>query len=67
MKPFPQIYRILLDRYGLKAEECVFIDDNPRNAAAAEAVGIRGLVFRDAEQLRGELADLLGDSWPSQE
>ncbi len=67
MKPFPQIYRILLDRYGLKAEECVFIDDNPRNAAGAEAVGIRGLVFRDAERLRGEWADLLGDSRSSRE
>ena len=67
MKPRPEMYRILLDRYGLKAEECVFIDDNPRNAEGAEAVGIRGIIFRDAAQLRAELSGLLGDSRSSRE
>lgn len=59
MKPDPALYRILLERYGLKGEECVFIDDNPRNAAAGEALGIRGLVFRDAAQIRAELEEIL--------
>ena len=59
MKPAPGLYRILLDRYGLRAEECVFIDDNPRNTAGAEAVGIRGLVFHDAEQLRADLERII--------
>lgn len=43
IKPEPQIYRILLDRYGLKAEECVFIDDLPVNRNAAEDFGIHTL------------------------
>ena len=58
-KPAPELYRILLGRYGLKAEECLFIDDNADNAAGAEAVGIRGLVFHGVEQLRADLEKLL--------
>ena len=61
MKPDPALYRILLDRYGLKGEECVFIDDNPRNAAGGETLGIRGLVFRDAEQVRADLEKILAE------
>ncbi len=60
-KPGPELYRILLDRYALQAETCVFIDDSPRNAAGAEAVGIRGLVFRDAAQLRRDLDEILSE------
>ncbi len=59
MKPDPALYRILLDRYGLKGEECVFIDDNPRNAFGGEPLGIRGLVFSGADRLRIELEKLL--------
>lgn len=59
MKPDPALYRILLDRYGLRGEECIFIDDNPRNAAGGESLGIRGIVFRDAEQLRIALGEWL--------
>lgn len=59
IKPDARLYRILLERYGLKAEECVFIDDNPANVAGAEAVGIHGIVFHDASQLRKDLDALL--------
>ncbi len=58
-KPDPALYRILLERYGLRGEECVFIDDNPANAAGGESLGIRGLVFRNAEQIRKDLDELL--------
>ena len=61
VKPGPRIYRILLERYGLRAEECIFIDDNPKNTAGAEAVGIRGLVFQDAAQLRRDLDWILSE------
>ena len=61
VKPGPRIYRILLERYGLRAEECIFIDDNPKNTAGAEAVGIRGLVFQDAAQLRRDLDRILSE------
>ena len=59
VKPYPELYRILLDRYGLKAEECVFIDDNAANVAGAEAVGIRGILFEGVGKLKEDLDILL--------
>ena len=56
VKPDPRLYQVLLDRYGLRAEECIFIDDNPDNVAAARNMGMRGIVFTNAESLRKELA-----------
>ena len=35
IKPDPRIYQLLVDRHGLRPEDIVYIDDNPRNAAAA--------------------------------
>lgn len=60
-KPDPVLYRILLERYGLPARECIFIDDNPVNAAGGEGLGIRGLVFQDAAQLRRDLDAILSE------
>ncbi len=58
IKPDHRIYRLLLERYGLTAEECVFIDDNPANIAAAEELGIRGILFTDAASARAQLQEL---------
>ena len=58
IKPDPRIFHTLLDRYGLAAHEAVFIDDNPVNAQAASALGMHGVHFRSASQLRGDLAAL---------
>lgn len=53
MKPDIRIYQILLDRYGLKAEECLFIDDVKGNITGAEKVGITGYLFDgDISRLR---------------
>lgn len=52
VKPLPDIYRHLLKKYQLVAEECLFIDDMPLNVAGALQVGMQGFVFRDdAEEL----------------
>lgn len=59
-KPDPRIYRILLGRYGLNPEECLFIDDNPVNISAGEALGIRGIVFKSPEDLKKQLVTVLG-------
>lgn len=58
MKPDPAIYRLALDRFGLKAEEAVFVDDNPDNVAAAAALGIHAIRFTDEPALRAALRDL---------
>jgi 2-haloacid dehalogenase len=54
-KPFPSFYHTLLNRYGVKPEEALFIDDNLRNIHAAEALGIRSIHFTNPEQLRAKL------------
>ena len=58
VKPDPAIYRLALDRFGLRAEEAAFVDDNPANVAGASAVGLRAIRFTDAAALRAELAAL---------
>lgn len=60
VKPFPRIYRILLSRYNLAAEESVFVDDNAANVAGAERVGMHGILFRSTEQAAAEIAAWLG-------
>jgi 2-haloacid dehalogenase len=55
IKPDPRIFRILCERYAVVPESAVFIDDVAANAAAASALGIHGIHFRSADQLRREL------------
>ena len=38
-KPDPRIYQALLDKYHLRADECIFIDDRADNLVAASALG----------------------------
>lgn len=58
-KPFPEFYQLLLDRYNLKAEEALFIDDNLRNVEAARDLGIESIHFQSPEQLEKELASYI--------
>ena len=58
IKPDARIFRILLERFSIPAGEAVFIDDNPANAAAAQALGIHGIHFRSPDLLRRELEAL---------
>lgn len=45
VKPTRAIFEHLLTKFGIKAEETVFVDDRADNIAGGEAVGIRGYVF----------------------
>lgn len=58
IKPQREIYQLLLDRYGLKAQECVFLDDTEKNLPMAEELGIKTILFRDREQALEELKGL---------
>ncbi|MGG5822283.1 HAD family hydrolase [Falsiroseomonas sp. HW251] len=58
VKPDPAIYRVLLERNGLVAGRCLFIDDSEKNVRAAETVGMRAHHFRDAATLAEELREL---------
>jgi 2-haloacid dehalogenase len=58
VKPDAAIYRLAIERFGMPADALIFIDDRAENVAGAEAVGMRGHLFRDAAALRDELQNL---------
>ncbi|MCM1188085.1 MAG: HAD family phosphatase [bacterium] len=58
IKPDRAIYELLLSRYGLKAQECVFLDDTLKNVEAAKACGFYGIWFKSREQAEEELRGL---------
>lgn len=51
MKPDASIYRRLFEKYSLRPEECLFIDDKAANVEAGRTLGMEGVVFTSAEQL----------------
>lgn len=55
VKPEPEIYQLLMDRYHLKPEECVFLDDTEKNLPPAEAFGMHTVHFKDRGQAVEEL------------
>lgn len=58
IKPNPAVYEYILKKYGLKPEECLFIDDVEANVKAAEAVGIKGFVFKNNYEKLKEVLDM---------
>ena len=59
VKPQPEIYLLLCDKFSLVPEECVFIDDSTSNAEGAYFCGINALVFHgDAHEMRLKLNEL---------
>ena len=58
VKPDAAIYALALERFGMPAQELIFIDDRAENVAGAEAAGMHGHLFRDADTLRAELRAL---------
>ncbi|HST93709.1 MAG TPA: HAD family phosphatase [Microvirga sp.] len=56
LKPDPEIYRLLLTRYGLEARNCIFVDDSKANVDGARAVGMHGIHFVEPMDLAAELA-----------
>jgi putative hydrolase of the HAD superfamily len=58
-KPEARIYEMTLERIGMRAEECIFIDDLHPNCEGAEAIGMRAVHFRDNEQAISEIRRIL--------
>jgi len=55
VKPDPRLFQILLDRFGLSAQDCLFVDDNAANVASACQMGFHGIVFQGTESLKATL------------
>jgi putative hydrolase of the HAD superfamily len=62
MKPTPAAYHAILEMLRLPPEACLFIDDLPDNIAAAQALGLHGIVFRDHPSCLAEIDRLLAGS-----
>jgi FMN phosphatase YigB (HAD superfamily) len=58
-KPNSRIYNILLEKYLLKAEECLFIDDLEINVKAAELIGMKGLITHGSHEITREVNNAL--------
>ena len=58
VKPQPEIYRALLERFKLEPSECLFVDDREMNLAGAEVCGMKSVIFRGAEDLLARLGDM---------
>lgn len=61
-KPTLAIFEITAAQLGLAPEECVMIDDLPRNVDSARQVGMHGVLFTTQRNLTQELARLLESS-----
>lgn len=59
IKPDAAIYNLLLEKYNLVPEECVFLDDIKNNVDGAFATGMHGIWFQNKEQAIKEL-EILG-------
>lgn len=59
VKPEQQAYEQLAGRLGVEPGECIFVDDQERHCAGAEAAGMRAIVYKDFEQFKAQLEPLL--------
>ena len=57
-KPDPAVFDLLVERYRLAPQRTAFVDDSPRNVAAAADAGLHALAFTDAGTLRRDLSAL---------
>ncbi len=59
VKPNADIYELLMKRYDLVGERCVFIDDSQPNLDTAKTFGWHTIQYVNQKQVEAELADLL--------
>jgi haloacid dehalogenase superfamily, subfamily IA, variant 3 with third motif having DD or ED len=57
VKPDPELYRILLNRYGIQAGESLFIDDNYNNIETAQQMGFHTIHITDGVNLEKTLKE----------
>ena len=59
IKPNEEIYKLLLNRFNLLAEECLFIDDNLNNVNSALKLGFNSFQLKNMNDMRFELEKIL--------
>ena len=61
-KPDPGIYKILMEKYSLKPNECLFIDDIEKNVKTAESIGMKGVFTNGSLEISKEIEKALKNS-----
>jgi 2-haloacid dehalogenase len=57
-KPDPAIYRLLLGKIGLSAQDCLMVDDTVRNVEASRKLGFETIHYLSPDQLEAEFKRL---------
>jgi putative hydrolase of the HAD superfamily len=58
-KPDTRIFQLAVEKLGVKPEECLFVDDNSNNLAAAATLGITSVQYSNADdELQPDLPEL---------
>ena len=67
LKPDPRIYGIALEHLGVRADECVFIDDQPFNIEGAQQAGLQTVWFDVTDPIGsyGRAAGAIGPEFPA--
>lgn len=55
LKPESEIYLKLADKYSLKLQECLFLDDTDENVQAATNLGMKGIVFQNIDEVKKDI------------
>jgi putative hydrolase of the HAD superfamily len=63
-KPDAEIYELCVARLGVRAEECLFVDDREDNCAGAVAVGMTAVRYREVAQATAEIRAALNGANP---
>ena len=62
VKPNPEIYKILADKLGVPAGDCLMVDDAFENCNGAEAAGLQAVWFADNETAKQHVRDFLANA-----
>lgn len=61
IKPEEGIYKALLDKYGLRAQDCIFFDDRQENVEAARRMGMQAVQVQSREMLNEQLEERINE------
>ncbi|NQV17578.1 MAG: HAD family phosphatase [Armatimonadetes bacterium] len=59
VKPDLDSYERALNKFDLKFEECLFIDDRPINIQVAESLGMKGILHKEYEDTKERISEIL--------
>jgi glucose-1-phosphatase len=61
-KPDMRFYEILIDKFSLVPEECLFIDDNEKNVDTAKLIGMKGIATYGSLEIENDIEKILSSS-----